>query len=147
MIAERWWDVPSTVVHGDLHLDNVVWRADGAPVILDWANCGRGPGVIDLAEVIFGMAGPDQRGPVIGSYLDALRSHGQVVTDTDLVRWLGGALLRWFLFHTFGTARWIPATDRQERMQQDNLMRTQRSLEEWSEVDPGLFEELGQAPR
>jgi aminoglycoside phosphotransferase (APT) family kinase protein len=146
-IAERWWDAPPTVVHGDLHLDNVVFDTDGRPIILDWASCGRGPGVIDLAEVLFGMAEPSQRDAVIGSYVDALRSQERVVSDGDLIMWLGGALLRWFLFHTYGAARWIPHNDRQERMQRHDLEQVQRSLEEWREIDPGLFGYLEQASR
>ncbi len=147
VIAERWWDAPPTVVHGDLHLDNVVFSPEGMPIILDWASCGRGPGVIDLAEAVFGMVAAGQRNSVIGAYLDALRSHDRVVTDGDLIRWLGGALLRWFLFHTYGAARWIPHNDRQERMQQQDLETVQRAIEEWRTVDPGLYSSIEQAAR
>lgn len=43
---------PATVVHADLHLDNVVFDAAGEPVmLLDWQSVCRGPAVVDLVEV------------------------------------------------------------------------------------------------
>jgi aminoglycoside phosphotransferase (APT) family kinase protein len=46
---------PATVIHADLHLDNVVFGAAGEPVVLlDWQSVCRGPAVVDLVEVVFG---------------------------------------------------------------------------------------------
>lgn len=43
--------IPLTVVHGDLHLDNVMFARGGAeraPVVIDWAAACRGPIVLDI---------------------------------------------------------------------------------------------------
>lgn len=38
------------VVHGDLHPNNVLLTRSG-PVVIDWANAGRGPGAADVADM------------------------------------------------------------------------------------------------
>src|SRR5206468_1446096 len=43
---------PATFVHADLHLDNVLFLDDGAPVILDWTDACRGPGAVDFARLL-----------------------------------------------------------------------------------------------
>lgn len=48
---------PPTLVHNDLHLDNVLFRADGTPVLIDWVTAARGPGAVDLLRfLVEGMA-------------------------------------------------------------------------------------------
>ncbi|MGE0191552.1 MAG: phosphotransferase family protein [Planctomycetota bacterium] len=41
-----------TLIHSDLHLDNVMFRADGEPVIIDWPDAARGPGVVDVVRIL-----------------------------------------------------------------------------------------------
>lgn len=49
---ERLARVPKTLIHSDLHLDNVLFRADGTPVIIDWPDAARGPGVVDVSRIL-----------------------------------------------------------------------------------------------
>ncbi len=46
--------LPETWIHVDPHLDNVLWRPDGSPVLIDWSNARRGPPAIDLAALLIG---------------------------------------------------------------------------------------------
>jgi hypothetical protein len=45
-----------TLIHGDLHLDNVLFDAppDGRPVILDWQTPCIGPAILDVVMFVFG---------------------------------------------------------------------------------------------
>lgn len=39
-------------IHGDAHLDNVLFRPDGTAVLLDWSGAAIGPAPIDLARLL-----------------------------------------------------------------------------------------------
>jgi aminoglycoside/choline kinase family phosphotransferase len=67
---------PRTLVHSDLHLDNVVFfddpRTDRPVVLLDWQGVRRGPAAVDVASVVFGALAADDRRDVED---DLLRHH------------------------------------------------------------------------
>lgn len=42
-------DAPATAIHADLHLENVLFRPDGTPVVLDWTDASLGPAAVDFA--------------------------------------------------------------------------------------------------
>ncbi|MGH3277153.1 MAG: phosphotransferase [Streptosporangiaceae bacterium] len=51
MVAAGLRNAPSGVVHGDLHLDNILFMPDSAaaqPAVLDWGTVRLGPSVIDV---------------------------------------------------------------------------------------------------
>ncbi|GAC1316883.1 MAG: hypothetical protein NVSMB12_14200 [Acidimicrobiales bacterium] len=52
------WEDRASIVHLDLHPDNVI-LAPGGPVVIDWANAAAGPAGLDLARtwVIVGAMG------------------------------------------------------------------------------------------
>ena len=55
---------PATLIHADLHLDNVLFRPpDGNPpvVVLDWQSISRGPAAVDVAAFVFGSLPPARR--------------------------------------------------------------------------------------
>jgi aminoglycoside phosphotransferase (APT) family kinase protein len=59
--APRWDEVlaqlrsgPPTLVHNDFRLDNIIFRPDGTPVILDWQVPAIGRGTHDLAFLLAG---------------------------------------------------------------------------------------------
>lgn len=39
-------------IHGDAHLDNVLFRPDGTAVLLDWSGAATGPAAVDLARLL-----------------------------------------------------------------------------------------------
>ena len=63
------------VVHGDLHPDNVLLTALG-PVVIDWANGGRGPAGADVADVwlLLSSARPPVSGPLKRALVALLRA-------------------------------------------------------------------------
>jgi len=44
--------LPRTLTHGDMHPGNIVRRADGSPVIIDWGNACLASPMLDLANII-----------------------------------------------------------------------------------------------
>jgi aminoglycoside phosphotransferase (APT) family kinase protein len=43
---------PAALLHADLHLENVLFRPDGTPVVLDWTDASIGPAAADFAWVL-----------------------------------------------------------------------------------------------
>ncbi|NND84128.1 MAG: aminoglycoside phosphotransferase family protein [Acidimicrobiia bacterium] len=47
----RLADLPPTLIHGDAHLDNIVFKKDTA-TWLDWQSASRGPGLYDVVRLL-----------------------------------------------------------------------------------------------
>jgi len=139
---ERLRDAPETLLHGDLHLDNVLFEGAGrTPVLLDWARVGRGPAALDVGELMWSIAPAGSEDDVLGTYTRALADLGVPARPEALwSRELGGALLRKFLRETCGVAGWEPTLDREWRILEVTFERLDESLARWERVDPGLFE-------
>jgi aminoglycoside phosphotransferase (APT) family kinase protein len=45
---------PATIIHGDLHLDNLIFTSDAGPVLLDWQGVAAGPAIADLGLFLVG---------------------------------------------------------------------------------------------
>lgn len=83
---------PATVIHGDLHLDNVLFRPDGAPVVIDWTHSALGPGAVDVVRLLVeGMtyeARREHETALVDRYLRALSRRGircdAAAFDTDM---------------------------------------------------------------
>jgi hypothetical protein len=130
--------LPETMIHGDLHLDNVIFAPDGRAV-LDWARVARGPAALDVCDLML-MASPEDQGAVFDLYLAELRGAGVEVSERKMARGVAGALLRKFVACTCGLAGWNPATPREERVLDSAIERAQDALLEgmerwrWKEV-------------
>jgi hypothetical protein len=62
---------PPTLIHGDLHLDNVLFDAGDRPVVvLDWQRAGNGPAAWDVALFLYGSLSPDVRRAVEARVLE-----------------------------------------------------------------------------
>lgn len=74
----------SAWIHGDPHLDNVLWRPSGEAVVLDWATAGIGPPAFDVAVLLMSLAmGPAPAlapQATIESYQAEITRHG---TDAE----------------------------------------------------------------
>ena len=64
--ASRWTDVlvacaegPPTLAHNDCRLDNVFFRDDGEPVLIDWQIPARTRGTADVAYLLSGSMEPE----------------------------------------------------------------------------------------
>ncbi len=73
-------EAPATLLHGDLHLDNVLFRGDGSPVVIDWATASRGPGAVDLVRfLVEGLTLASRRAlepSLRRHYVESLRKRG-----------------------------------------------------------------------
>jgi thiamine kinase-like enzyme len=101
---------PATLIHADLHLDNVLFSPPGHEPgvrLLDWQSVARGRSPIDLGLFLFGSLGTTTRRTIeedlLRRYYDLLRACGvrrydfsQLMEDCRLVLlWLLGAKVVW----------------------------------------------------
>jgi len=71
-------EAPETLVHGDLRLDNLVFRGD-EPVFFDWQAIRRGPAAYDVAWFLSGASDdltPGDEAELLRTYHAALEEHG-----------------------------------------------------------------------
>ncbi|MCY3505483.1 MAG: phosphotransferase [Chloroflexi bacterium] len=71
-------EAPETLVHGDLRLDNLVFRGD-EPVFFDWQAIRRGPAAYDVAWFLSGASDdltPADEAELLRTYHAALEEHG-----------------------------------------------------------------------
>jgi thiamine kinase-like enzyme len=137
----RLADAPVTLLHADLHLDNVLFAGDpeGA-VLLDWARVAQGPAAIDLAELLFAMTPLEEFDSTLAIYCGESRRHGVSGADeASLGHQLGGALLRKFIRETCGIAGWVPRSVREQAILESTLERIARAIAMWRTRDPELF--------
>lgn len=102
--------VPTTMIHADLHLDNVLFSPAGhqpGVILIDWQSVARGRGALDLALFLFGSLETVTRRAVeddlFQRYHQLLRAGGvtgydfpQLLEDCRLVLlWLLGAKVVW----------------------------------------------------
>lgn len=91
-------DARSTVIHGDLHLDNILFQRDGEDpvVILDWQAVRRGPVALDVGGFVVESLPPGTRRAhaerIYADYLSKLADYGitgmtldRLLLDTRLV--------------------------------------------------------------
>lgn len=130
--AARLGRAADTLLHDDVHLDNVLFdRTTGEPILLDWARAARGPGVLDVAELLMAVA-PGATEQALTAYRTALSAAAAPATDrADFDGQLAAAMLVSFVRHTCGVARWAPSSPREVRMIAVGLERAQRMLGAW----------------
>jgi len=58
-VLRRCAEGPQTFVHNDFRLDNIFFRPDGEPVVIDWQLAGRCRGTQDLAYLLSGSMPTD----------------------------------------------------------------------------------------
>ncbi len=58
-LIARLGDGPRTLVHNDCRLDNIFFRADGRPVIVDWQTVAAARSSMDVANLLGGSMEPD----------------------------------------------------------------------------------------
>jgi streptomycin 6-kinase len=81
---------PTTLVHGDLHLDNVLFSADGSPIVIDWPSVSRGPAAADfghfLAESLTPITRRAEQRRLAKRYAAALAARGIEGYGPDALR-------------------------------------------------------------
>lgn len=70
---------PVAWVHHDPHPDNMLWRADARPVLLDWSGAVQAPPSLDVAVLLMSLAfrddPPMQPAEVLALYRTTLEAH------------------------------------------------------------------------
>jgi aminoglycoside/choline kinase family phosphotransferase len=109
-VRERLKLAPTTMIHADLHLDNLLFsppEEESGVILLDWQSVARGRGALDLGLFLFGSLDTPTRRAVEGDlfwrYHDLLVAGGvtgydfsQLVEDCQWVLlWLLGAKVVW----------------------------------------------------
>jgi fructosamine-3-kinase len=106
LAAEMLSSAHSGLLHGDVHLDNVVTDISG-PVLLDWSRLSWGPAAIDLAGLLVTSVPTDHYEATIATYRDTTEVSDEALT---------GGLLHQVMAGTLGVAAWQPTTRRQARV-------------------------------
>lgn len=120
---------PQTLLHADLHLDNVLFEGDAEhPVIIDWARVARGPAAVDLVELIFSIA-PEWE-PALNIYMEELRQRRVEVDEPALHRQISGALLRRFISATCGITHFEPKSERERALVKVDQARVFRAVDQ-----------------
>jgi hypothetical protein len=125
---------PAGLVHGDVHADNLLFLADGTPVLLDWSRPGWGAAAHDLAALLVHSLDPSDYTAAI----EAFRLTSSVTDDE-----IAAAVLRQLVTATLGIARWLPSSERQDRLVAAGGRRATASAAWLFENRPDLFSELG----
>jgi aminoglycoside phosphotransferase (APT) family kinase protein len=103
---------PVTLIHGDLHVDNLLFRPDGTPVVLDWARVSLGPAALDVAGSQIRRRGPGghrANGRAFAlQYAEALRARGVAGYGVDRVEADAAAAAA---VQLAGTIRWAARAD------------------------------------
>jgi Ecdysteroid kinase-like family len=109
---------PQTLIHADLHLDNVLFggRGEGpSPVVLDWQTATVGSPAWDIALFLFGSLSVEDRraaeAALLDRYVALLAEHGvHDYTVEDVRADCRLALLAWLA----GTVGWLTSIDATE---------------------------------
>jgi hypothetical protein len=135
-VAEAMYSRPQTLIHGDLHLDNMIFdtrSADRSVVVLDWQTVSVGPPAWDVALFLIGSLSVEDRraaeGELLARYVELLGTYGvRGYSVEDLRRECGLALLVLLA----GTVGWLTTLNR------DELIGRERALHEAALADGRL---------
>jgi Ser/Thr protein kinase RdoA (MazF antagonist) len=103
-VVEGLLALPKTVIHGELYASNVLLADDGAALRVcpvDWEMAASGPGLVDLAALISGGWGEEDREAIVAAYRSVAGIAAFSPDQLDLARlhlavqWLGWAPPSW----------------------------------------------------
>ncbi|MFK7805530.1 MAG: phosphotransferase family protein [Anaerolineae bacterium] len=137
---ERLRNSSSTLLHGDFHLDNIVFEQGDKPIILDWSRPMNGPAVINLAALLFEMIDLNNFDHTLEAYCAEFNQLSETPLQKDeLESELGGALLVRFEVATYGIAKWEPELPRAIKIIDDGIRHAAEAIEFWHKREPELF--------
>ena len=136
----RLSEAPKTLLHGDFHLDNLLFENETEPVFLDWSRPIIGTPARNLVRLLLFMAPLLDFDDLFDCYLDGFNQvSNKPFPPKALEKQLGGELLRAFAISTCGIARWQPVTERGARMLGPGIKKAKEAVEFWQKRDPALF--------
>jgi aminoglycoside phosphotransferase (APT) family kinase protein len=88
--VERLTHGPTSWIHVDAHLDNVLWRPDGTALVLDWSSAAIGPPSVDLArfltEGVVRASEPERLVALLSTYVEELKARGAAAVGLTELR-------------------------------------------------------------
>lgn len=131
---------PKSIIHGDLHLDNIMFRpgvGSATAVIIDWQGVSRGPAAVDVAQFIVGsLKAPSRR----ATEPDLLRRYHGALIDAGVHGYSFNELLghyrRAFFYQLAGIVGWLSRTS------PEDLQGRERELVEAIFTEGQLFSAL-----
>lgn len=129
-------NAPTTVIHGDLHLDNVIFGAPGRDVpawLLDWQSVIRGPAVLDLTLIANSLPVKTRRkseSSLLAGYQKRLVAEGVAGYPLELLKHHYHLAL---LAHLSAVVTWLATVNL------EGLVGRERALVEASIADPTLL--------
>ena len=140
LVNDRLEFAPTTLLHGDFHLDNLLFEKQTTPILLDWSRPLSGPAVINLADLLFCMIPLENFDHIFEAYLAAYSGTRKNITDkTNWQNQLGGAFLRKFTMSTCGLALWQPTLPRAVKIIEKTIENVNVMTDFWYRRDPKLF--------
>ena len=128
---------PTTLIHADLHLDNIAFDALGAATVVDWQGISSGPAAYDLAVLLAGALDPEVRREaereLVHAYYETLVAHGVADYSRDQL-WRDYRLA--LLCLLAGNVNWLGSVDL------DGLQGRERELVDAVIDDGRLFSAL-----
>lgn len=110
-VAEAFYDTPETLIHADLHLDNMIFNPPGdqrSVIVVDWQTVSVGPPASDLLFFISDSLAIEERraaeASLLERYVALLSAHGVHNYSLDQLRTDCGRALLLLLAGTIG---WI----------------------------------------
>jgi len=136
-------DAPKTLLHGDFHLDNLLFEKQSKAVFLDWSRVLKGPQVYNLAELLFRMTNLDNFNQVIHVYITEFNRQSE--DELELQQFenqIGAEMLRLFARTTLGIARWQPDSERGVQIIEDGLNKANKIVDFWYKRKANFLEFL-----
>ena len=117
-VAEALYEGPETLIHADLHLDNMIFDPTGDPrsvIVLDWQTVSVGPPALDLLLFISDSLSIEERRAaqtaLLGRYIALLGSHGVHGYSLEQLRTDCGRALLLRLAGTIGSVMTVTGHD------------------------------------
>ena len=140
LVNEHLTSAPRTLLHGDFHLDNIMFERQTEPVLLDWSRPIKGPLVLNLAKLLFAMTPLQNFDEVLTHYLETFNSKTRKpLSSTDIEKQLGGAFLRKFTLSTLAMVRSQMPPPRGPQLLEMGFKQASQAADFWYERDPELF--------
>ena len=132
--------ISQTLVHGDLHLDNVLFDDQNKQIVLlDWASVVKSTPAIDLEVLLLDIAPLDCFDDLLEIYIDRVRELGVELDQTQLIQEIEAVLLRNFVRFTLGLANWPCESLREMQIARSSIQRMTEAVNHWNERNSELF--------
>jgi hypothetical protein len=120
---------PTSWIHGDMHLDNVLFRPDGTAVLLDWSGAVIGPPAVDLVRLLTERVNGDDRDALVSEQISTYAVELAIGEATVMIEDLWDALSNGLALLIQGAVAWAARDENREPRKRlgalrENLLRS-----------------------